>query len=192
LANHIISTLTPDDVDAIVELERLTAATGWSLQSFQSEFSAPGALVIGIRAATTDVRAGEDGTGALLAFLSMRRVVDEVFIYAVAVRPDMQRQGLGRRLLEFVLASHAHCWITLEVRSSNLAAQSFYKSLGFQMIGQRSGYYRNPKEDGLILSFLASQYVSNGAGGNGGFPATAAIDGTEVFSTSHVPHRSDL
>ena len=42
-------------------------------------------------------------------------------------------------------------FITLEVRESNLAAISLYKSLGFFEVGRLKGYYDSPKEDGLIL-----------------------------------------
>ena len=42
--------------------------------------------------------------------------------------------------------------ISLEVRPSNTAAISLYKKLGFEEIGLRRGFYREPKEDALILN----------------------------------------
>ena len=41
--------------------------------------------------------------------------------------------------------------LTLEVRSSNLGAIALYEKLGFTQVGLRKNYYRNPKEDALIL-----------------------------------------
>ena len=41
--------------------------------------------------------------------------------------------------------------LTLEVRASNASARSLYEKLGFEQIGCRKNYYRNPKEDALIL-----------------------------------------
>jgi ribosomal-protein-alanine N-acetyltransferase len=42
----------------------------------------------------------------------------------------------------------------LEVRESNAAALSLYKSRGFSEIGRRSKYYRRPVEDALVLRKL--------------------------------------
>ena len=39
----------------------------------------------------------------------------------------------------------------LEVRVSNDPAIALYEKLGFQQVGRRKNYYRNPKEDALIL-----------------------------------------
>ena len=39
----------------------------------------------------------------------------------------------------------------LEVRTSNTGAQLLYEILGFVQVGIRKNYYRNPKEDALIL-----------------------------------------
>ena len=41
--------------------------------------------------------------------------------------------------------------LMLEVRSSNATALSVYYKLGFNEVGRRRNYYRNPKEDALIL-----------------------------------------
>lgn len=39
----------------------------------------------------------------------------------------------------------------LEVRASNEPAVSVYRKLGFEEVGRRKNYYRNPKEDALIM-----------------------------------------
>ena len=41
--------------------------------------------------------------------------------------------------------------LTLEVRISNQPAIALYEKLGFVQVGKRPNYYRNPKEDALIL-----------------------------------------
>ena len=72
----------------------------------------------------------------------------------VAVHPDARRQGIARRLIlalvEELKQQGSHC-LTLEVRASNQNAISLYQKLGFLQIGRRPNYYRNPKEDALIL-----------------------------------------
>ena len=43
-------------------------------------------------------------------------------------------------------------FISLEVRESNLAAISLYEKLGFKVEGKRKNFYRDPQEDGLIMT----------------------------------------
>ena len=51
---------------------------------------------------------------------------------------------------EALKAFESHC-LTLEVRESNDSARALYAKLGFLQAGLRKNYYRNPKEDALIL-----------------------------------------
>lgn len=88
----------------------------------------------------------------LLALASAWLVVDELHITAVAVHPKHRRQGLGRRVLEALLAEAREAGAehaTLEVSSVNEAAMALYASLGFGVIAVRRGYYRNG-EDALV------------------------------------------
>ena len=52
--------------------------------------------------------------------------------------------------MEHLKAMGSHC-LTLEVRASNAPAIALYEKLGFAEIGRRKNYYRNPREDALIL-----------------------------------------
>ena len=54
------------------------------------------------------------------------------------------------RLVEALKAKEVYC-LTLEVRASNAPAKALYEALGFAQVGRRPNYYRNPKEDALIL-----------------------------------------
>jgi ribosomal-protein-alanine N-acetyltransferase len=42
--------------------------------------------------------------------------------------------------------------MTLEVRASNLVAQSLYNKYGFTQMGVRRGYYLDNREDAFIMS----------------------------------------
>jgi len=85
---------------------------------------------------------------------SFQTVVDEMHIHNLAVDPARQGRGLGRRLLELSLAVGARRGAQralLEVRQSNWSAQRLYRSLGFQGVAVRRGYYAHPAEDALLL-----------------------------------------
>ena len=72
----------------------------------------------------------------------------------IAVLPAARGRGYGRDLME-ILAEYARAnrvdEISLEVRASNAAAISLYKSYGFKIEEVRKRYYSNPVENALIM-----------------------------------------
>ena len=81
-------------------------------------------------------------------------MVEEAHITNIAVRKLYQRQGMGELLLIFMIDLAAELnarIITLEVRTTNTAAQSLYYKYGFTQAGLRHGYYDN-REDAVIMS----------------------------------------
>ena len=87
-------------------------------------------------------------------YVGSQTVCDETDMMNVAVTADYRRQGLGEKLvlaLEQELKAIGSQCLTLEVRDSNTPARTLYEKLGFQQIGLRKNYYRNPKEDAYIL-----------------------------------------
>ena len=87
-------------------------------------------------------------------YVGSQTVCNETDMMNVAVTADYRRQGLGEKLVlaleEELKAIGSQC-LTLEVRDSNTPARTLYEKLGFQQIGLRKNYYRNPKEDAHIL-----------------------------------------
>ena len=72
----------------------------------------------------------------------------------VAVSPQFRRMGIGEALVSALareLKTAGNEKLTLEVRASNENAIALYQKLSFVQIGRRPNYYRNPKEDALIL-----------------------------------------
>ena len=73
-----------------------------------------------------------------------RTVADEAEVLTLAVDPAVQRQGIGRALLERCLATARERGgraIFLEVAADNAAAQALYAGTGFTVVGPRAGYY---------------------------------------------------
>lgn len=84
--------------------------------------------------------------GATMAgFVLARAAADEAEILTIAVSPDRQGHGVGRRLMDRVLA-HAHrerlSAVFLEVDEANPPARALYRRLGFAVVGGRPDYYR--------------------------------------------------
>lgn len=94
-------------------------------------------------------RAGSDLAGFVLAQFG----ADHAHIALLGVAPDYRRQGLGRRLMNWVEDSAAAAGlqgVTLEVRISNRSGQRFYARLGYHQIERITRYYSNI-EDALRL-----------------------------------------
>lgn len=81
----------------------------------------------------------------------------EAHVLNVCVSPRHQGHGHGRRLLRRLLDTAR--WygaerVFLEVRPSNVIAQTLYESAGFNEIGRRPNYYpaRHGREDAVVMA----------------------------------------
>ena len=69
----------------------------------------------------------------------------------LAVHPSWRRTGLGTQLLKWQVEAAQTAGITdmtLELRSSNRVAQTFYQDAGFVLTRTVAGYY-NKQEDAI-------------------------------------------
>jgi ribosomal-protein-alanine N-acetyltransferase len=80
---------------------------------------------------------------------------DEAHISTLGVRPEWRGRGWGELLL-LTMLEEAHRLrsrvATLEVRVSNMPAQSLYLKYRFEQVGRRKGYYADNREDALIMT----------------------------------------
>src|SRR5690606_1400281 len=99
------------------------------------------------------LRVAREG-GEVLGYVLFWHVADEIHLLNVAVAPAARRRGVGRALVEEVLAygrGAAAAKVLLEVRASNVAALRLYESLGFVRFNVRRRYYADG-EDGVEMS----------------------------------------
>ena len=140
----IYTTMCPEHVAAVAELEKICFGTeAWSEKSVASELT--NALSLWLVALDGDRVAG---------YVGSQTVLGETDMMNIATHPDYRKKGIGTSLINAlidVLAEQGSHSLMLEVRASNDPAISVYKKLGFDEIGRRKNYYRNPKEDALIL-----------------------------------------
>ena len=130
-------------VPQIALLEQECFADPWSQQSIASELHNPLSLWLVAQEGQT-----------LLGYVGSQTCQDETDMMNIAVSPASRRQGVARALIEALVSAlrqHGSKQLTLEVRASNGPARQLYESLGFLQVGLRKNYYRNPKEDALIL-----------------------------------------
>ena len=138
-----IEKMNDNHVSQVAQLEAICFSDPWSEKSVASELT--NKLALWLVAVEDDRVAG---------YIGSQTVLDETDMMNVAVHPDFRRQGVGEaliiQLVEYLKAMGSHC-LTLEVRASNAPAIHLYEKLGFCEIGRRKNYYRNPREDALIL-----------------------------------------
>ncbi len=75
----------------------------------------------------------------------------EYEIHTIGVDPDFQGQGIGRELLDRMLAIASGGVVFLEVRTDNAAALGLYQSAGFVNVGLRKRYYRVSGADAYTM-----------------------------------------
>lgn len=97
-----------------------------------------------------------DPDDVIIGFAIVQLVLDEAHLLNICVRPDMQRQGYGRRILEHIIdysKSRSAVLLVLEVRRSNQRAQNLYEQFGFNEMTIRRGYYpaEQGREDAILM-----------------------------------------
>jgi len=131
------------DVPALAGLEQAAFTDPWSADQLLQALDWSGAIAL----------VAEDDAG-IAGYVLGRVVVDQAEILSIATAPRRRRQGLGRALLDGVVAAmidRGAATVWLEVRVSNEGARAMYESAGFSAAGLRRGYYRQPPEDALVL-----------------------------------------
>lgn len=130
-------------VAQVAEIEKQCFITAWSEKSIASELNNDLALWL----------VAEDD-GVVVGYVGSQTVHPETDMMNIAVIPERRREGIAEVLIDSLIVElkriGSSC-LTLEVRASNLPAISLYHKMGFRQVGLRRNYYRNPKEDALIL-----------------------------------------
>ena len=139
----MIVNMNESHVAQVAALEKICFSDPWSENSVASELKNP---------LSCWLVAEEDGK--VVGYVGSQTVIDESDMMNVAVHPDHRRKGIAEalvvELVEALKKRESRC-LTLEVRASNEPAKALYEKLGFTQVGLRKNYYRNPKEDALIL-----------------------------------------
>ncbi|WFE32131.1 ribosomal protein S18-alanine N-acetyltransferase [Micromonospora sp. WMMD975] len=132
-------------VDEVLPIEAdLFGAEQWSPGMFWNELANGHFYLVAV---------DDDGGVAGYAGLAVAPP-DEAWVQNIAVRRGAQRRGVGRALLEALLAEAARRGVRstlLEVAADNAPAQRLYATYGFEPIGVRRGYYQPSNTDALVM-----------------------------------------
>lgn len=135
--------LSPDWLEDATKLDRLCFASKALQVDFTEELA---------RSQSRCLLAVQENE--VVGYLLYWMVAGEMQILNVAVHPSARRGGIGRSLLRGSIerAVDEGAWLaTLEVRKSNEAAIGLYERENFRVLGTRLDYYREPKEDALLM-----------------------------------------
>ncbi|MFB7305130.1 MULTISPECIES: ribosomal protein S18-alanine N-acetyltransferase [Heyndrickxia] len=142
--NYQLREATIADLDGIMNVEIQSFSLPWSREAFYNEF-------VKNHFARYFVIVDQE---KIIGYCGVWLVVDEAHITNIAILPEYRGQKLGELLLSSIMdysIQQGAKSMTLEVRVSNIIAQSLYKKLGFFEGGIRKNYYTDNQEDALVM-----------------------------------------
>ena len=139
-----IEKMTKEHLESVYIIETECFSHPWSKQSLENELNNDTSL-FWVATENNDV----------IGYIGMSVVIDEGYIFNVAVSETYRKKGVGSALINEIVTygkKNNLCFITLEVRESNMNAQSLYSKFGFIKVGERKNYYSEPKENAILLT----------------------------------------
>lgn len=136
----MIRPLMPGDCASAAAISA-TASEAWSETALKETLASDAGRLYGLWQ-------GEEMVGIAIFQL----VLDEAGLEGITLLSQCRGKGLSRNFLSGCLALLSEDGATfcfLEVRASNAPAIALYEGLGFEKIGTRKGFYRNPTEDAV-------------------------------------------
>ena len=136
--------MTEADLDAVMAIEPHIYSHPWTRGNFVDSLASGYSAWVLL-----------DGT-RIIGYSLMMLVLDEAHLLNLSVAKAYQKRGLGRLLLEHMIAiarKHDAANMFLEVRPSNISAIALYENIGFNEMAIRRGYYpaHNGREDAVLM-----------------------------------------
>lgn len=154
-----IKKMEMEHVESVFQIEKLSFATPWSLDSlYEEQRRAEGRYVVAL------------SDGEVVGYGGYWKVMDEGNINNIAVHPAWRGKKLGEKILSALFELGKKDKLTaffLEVRVSNAPAKALYQKTGFMEAGLRKRYYEDNGEDALVMrkdmegEFERNQYIGN-------------------------------
>ena len=140
---------------ACINLDQKSLKGLWTKSQWEKELTDPKRICIGVI---------EFETKKLLGLCSAWLLIEELHITCIAVHPRHQRKGLGKLLISDLI-KRSNSLITnqiyLEVKATNEPAKSFYKSMGFIIVGNRPNFYKDGSDALIFTKQLNKNHKKN-------------------------------
>ena len=152
-----IIAMSEHDLLEVVEIEESSGLSRWGWGAYYAELQGSNRNLM-LVARVTGNQAETDRN--IAGYIVARIGADELHINNVAVRQNYRRRGIGRTLLQCVLAEGRRLGAGsayLELRAGNSGALALYEECGFRVTARRSKYYSEPLEDALVMIATLSE-----------------------------------
>ena len=139
-----IESMTAAHLDGVLAIENECFSHPWSRRSLESE----------LENETSRFLAAVEN-GKVIGYIGMSAVLDEGYMFNVAVDSQFRKKGVGSALVRELVTycqKHNFAFLTLEVRESNAPAIALYSRFGFVRVGERKSYYSDPDENALLMT----------------------------------------
>ena len=142
----MISAIISSDFDRLFEIEQAAHLVPWTKGTLLNN---QGDRYLNLKLSVEN---------QIVAFTICQTVLDEATLFNIAVAPEFQGKGYGKRLLSALILQLQQQGIQtlwLEVRESNHSAQQLYTQLGFNEVTIRKNYYPVPnggRENAVVMA----------------------------------------
>lgn len=159
-----IRQMTVDDIQQVRAIDQASFTLPWPESAYRHEVDETQSSICLV----AEYHRGQTDP-VIVGMIVVWLVIDESHIATIATHPDYRQQGIARYLLAVALKEiikRGMVSVTLEVREQNLAAQSLYHQFGFVTVGRRLRYYRDNREDAILMTIheldsAYEQWLSN-------------------------------
>lgn len=141
----ILREMLVEDLDQVMEIEKDLFSVPWTKEGFLTFVLKDNAMFLVV----------EDKV-EIVGYCGLLMVLDEGDITNVAIKRTRQKEGIGGFLMQSLIRLAGERGITtihLEVRAGNSGAIRLYERSGFTRDGIRKGYYSDPVEDALLMTY---------------------------------------
>ncbi|MBN2048356.1 MAG: ribosomal protein S18-alanine N-acetyltransferase [Anaerolineaceae bacterium] len=150
LVDVLVRPMALADLKRVHEIDVRSFSLPWSERSFRYDLTQnPSARMWVAEVVHPDGR--REVVGSMVLWI----VVDEAHLGTIAVAPEFRRRGIGEKMIMTMMDACRRenaVSIYLEVRVSNLPAQTLYRKFGFEPVGIRKRYYKDNHEDALLMT----------------------------------------
>jgi ribosomal-protein-alanine N-acetyltransferase len=162
--------IVPADIQALMKIEKKAFPKPWNASAYEYEITRN--QLASYQVVTAQIA---DKPTELVGYIGHWLLADEIHISTIATHPKWRGRHLGELLfLNTLFMAYEYkepkaILVTLEVRRSNIVAQSLYRKYRFEQVGERKRYYQGQEDallmtaeplDSAYLDFLNAQWLT--------------------------------